>query len=172
MKKLNTIFLFFAVIHITATNSWGQCSVDEYTTEDGRQIVQAKMEQLFLEVGDRQNGYYKLGYTMVAGRLYKMGNSIYLEIAVGVESRGTVVPRELDIHFDNFTKLKIKAMTYEARGPLQVCTFEITNEIIQQLGFLGVTSILIFDNRTLNKTNAVLTYKHLFSDQYKCITQN
>ena len=172
MKKLNKIILSLAVIYITATTSWSQCSIDEYTTEDGRQIVEAEMEQLFLEVGDRENGYYKLGYTMVSGRLYKTSNSIYMEIAVAVESRGKIVPRELDIYFDNFTKIKLKAIAYQARGPLQICSFEITNEIIQKLSFLGVTNILIFDNRTLNKTNAVLTYKHLFSEQYKCITQN
>lgn len=81
-------------------------------------------------------------------------------------------PENLKFTSDNNSMFKIQAATYETRGPLDVCTFEIQNDNIQKIYQLGITSIVVLDNRTKRKINVKLSYPHIFSEQYACLIKS
>lgn len=99
MKNLKIQTFLLGAILCIRTLSIGQCSIEKFISDDNQPIVQAKAEQILMNVGDRENGYSALGYTIVFGRLYSLGTKLFWEIGVSIKNNERVIPRELEVYF-------------------------------------------------------------------------
>jgi hypothetical protein len=139
-------------------------------------VRESNFEVLYKNVGENNNGDYSMGYTQIHGRLSRMSKSQavlwQLQVTVDSKRQTPLAPRRLVIYFTNGGTLTLNAVTYqEVQGNIQMCEFEVTDEIRSQLRN-PVRQIDIIDTRAermyVSKKQFGL-YEGVLSEQISCL---
>jgi hypothetical protein len=172
MKYAYILILLFA----SFLNGNAQCSTKNYKTSDGTSVREANFEVLYKYVGEENNGDYSMGYTQVHGRLARMSRSAAvlweLQVTVDTKRQTPLAPRRLVFYFTNGGTLTLNAVTYqEVQGTIQMCEFEVTDDVRSQLRN-PIRQIEIIDTRAermyVSKKQYGL-YEGVFAEQISCL---
>jgi len=170
---LPIIALCFSVLSAQA-----QCSIENSKEADGIIVYQAKFESLYKNVGNNNDGDYSLGFIQVHGRLFthsepkSSGKKWGLQIGVvGKPTSQVIIPRKVLFSFLDGTNLSLSAASYEDKGPIELCQFNLT-ESERILLRKPIRTIVITDNRTgqsYTSDKRYGLYDRVLSEQVGCL---
>jgi hypothetical protein len=171
--------IIILVLLFSTFDSYAQCSVELSKEADGTIIRQAKLENLYENVGSNNDGDYSIGFIQVRGRLFtrsspqSLSKTWGLQIVVGGKpSTEVIVPRRLYITFLNGIILTLNAIDYqEIDGGIQVCQFNLTD--VERASLKNpIKTLVILDNRKEHayaSTKKYGLYDRVLSEQISCL---
>jgi hypothetical protein len=173
MKYVYLLSLLFACL----SNANAQCSLQNYKTDGGTVVREAKPEILYENRGVNNNGDLTQGYTRVHGRFsryIKAGSTVVqwqLQTMMSGNRNAEFVPRRLDFHFTDGRVLTLEADTYDRQEGMKICTFKITGAAINTFK-TPIQSVDVIDTR-LNTmytgTQDFGLYNRVLAEQLGCL---